>query len=316
MRALDNFALMCALEIVAGARKFCGYVRAIENFSNISSSTVAVYSTVPVYVIYGKQFYTLNLGRYTFRIILDSINGLIDLGIPEGLTILHMSARAGNKPGCGKIMRWKPDYYNTITINGETALSFAAQKGHKETCELIIKMSRDLRGTKNDFKTIEMILHQDRNGLTALHKAVERNHPEVVNYFVRHELFGKQITNLLTYDLQTPLDVARKNGLDVSEAILKDNGGKDNSAVIASVVEGHVISGTKRKVDRRRMYYLLKGTIDRRKFASFQRLLKAGFDPSGIVIEKYPNGSSTQIFVLQQCDYFIEKLKTRSVQLV
>ena len=102
-----------------------------------------------------------NLGRYTFRIILDSINGLIDLGIPEGLTMLHMSARAGNTPGCRKIMRWKPDYYNKITIHGESALSFAAQKGHKETCEMIIKMSRELAQASN-FKTIEMTLHQAR----------------------------------------------------------------------------------------------------------------------------------------------------------
>jgi len=126
-------------------------------------------------------------------------------------------------------------------------------------------------------------MYQDRNGLTALHKAVESNHPEVVNYLVRHELFGKQIVNLLSYELQTPLDIARKNSLDVSEAILNDNGGHDNATAIATMVKESMNTGINKNVNRRRMYTLLKGTIDRRKFESFERLLLAGFDPTGML---------------------------------
>ena len=242
----------------------------IDYFILICLSLIAIAFILTITITLLKLM--INLGRHTFTIILDSINGLIDLGIPEGLTILHVSARAGNTAGCRQIMQWKPDYYNKITINGESAFSFAAHKGYKETCELIVEMARKKDGTINDFKTLEMAVNQNRNGLTALHKAVEANHPEVVNHLVRHSLFGLQITNLLSYDLQTPLDIAVQNGLDVSVAILKDNGGKDNESIIQNVVNRH---------DNRIMYFLLKGTIDRRKFKSFYRLLKAGFDPSG-----------------------------------
>ena len=85
-------------------------------------------------------------------------------------------------------------------------------------------------------------------------------------------MFGAQITNILNYDLETPLDVATKHGLDVSVAILRNNGGRERQSIIESIVE---------KKDNRRMYFLLKGLIDRRKFMPFETLLKAGFDPSG-----------------------------------
>ena len=154
--------------------KFIDYLILICIFLICSSFVLSV--TIPFIAL------ARNVGRFTFSVIFDSINGLIDLGIPDGLTILHMSARSGNTKGCERILHWKSHYYDQITINGETALTFAASKGHKNTCEKIVQMSRVKDGTTNDFYTIAMALNQDRNGLTALHKAVEANHPEVVNY--------------------------------------------------------------------------------------------------------------------------------------
>ena len=120
----------------------------------------------------------VHLGRHSFRIILNSVNGVIDLGIPEGITILHMAAKSGNRIGCRRILKWKPDYYDNVTLYGETAFSFAAQKGHKDTCEEIVKLSRVKNGGHNDFQAIKMILHQDMNGFNALHKAVNTGHQQ------------------------------------------------------------------------------------------------------------------------------------------
>ena len=41
----------------------------------------------------------LNLGLTTFSVISDTFNGLIDLGVPEGVNILHFSAKSGNTKG-------------------------------------------------------------------------------------------------------------------------------------------------------------------------------------------------------------------------
>ena len=40
-----------------------------------------------------------NLGVTTFSVISDTANGVIDLGVPEGVNLLHFAAKAGNTKG-------------------------------------------------------------------------------------------------------------------------------------------------------------------------------------------------------------------------
>ena len=60
----------------------------------------------------------LNLGLTTFSVISDTFNGLIDLGVPEGVNILHFSAKSGNTKG----------YFHCSGITFTTLIFQAAQK--------------------------------------------------------------------------------------------------------------------------------------------------------------------------------------------
>ena len=60
----------------------------------------------------------LNLGLTTFSVISDTVNGLIDLGVPEGVNILHFSAKSGNTKG----------YFLYSDITSVTLVFQAAQK--------------------------------------------------------------------------------------------------------------------------------------------------------------------------------------------
>ena len=193
----------------------------------ICHALIVILIIIPVFLIVGKL--TIHLGLNSFGILRDSINGVIDFGVPEGMTILHMSAHAGNSAGCQKILKWKPEYINKITINGKNAFSFAARKGHTATCEAIVeklregcvcmKDSGEIYICRKCCDVIKMATNQDKFGLTALHHAVEGNHPETVNYLVNHELFGNRIVNMLSYNLQKR--VPHLNGIGINTNIKK-----------------------------------------------------------------------------------------------
>ena len=119
----------------------------------------------------------LNLGLTTFSVISDTFNGLIDLGVPEGVNILHFSAKSGNTKGyflcsditfttlifsgCAKIMKWQDSYIFKYTAHGESAFMKAAEMGHSKTVEEIIRKAKvnPLSGTRQ-IEAIKMAVHQ------------------------------------------------------------------------------------------------------------------------------------------------------------
>jgi len=111
---------------------------------------------------------------------------------------------------------------------GTSPLHLAAQHGHLNTCEVLIRagISRDAR-TKVDKTPMHMAAQEGhidiiellmRNGadidakdmlkMTPLHWAVERGHTRVIEYLLRH---GADCSCLSKFD-KSPLDVAADNG--------------------------------------------------------------------------------------------------------
>ncbi|XP_031635304.1 ankyrin repeat domain-containing protein 39 [Contarinia nasturtii] len=85
-----------------------------------------------------------------------------------GYTAIHYAARSGHLTVCHKLLN-AGAFVNSCTRSGNvTPLQRAALMGHEQIVQLLLEKGAD-------------VFHQDIDGNTALHKAYEKNHKNIIN---------------------------------------------------------------------------------------------------------------------------------------
>jgi ankyrin repeat protein len=139
------------------------------------------------------------------------IAGIIVVGgllwIIFGTTDIYNAVSEGNQVRVESFLRTKPALASAPDKNGDTALHYAAMKGHTRIAEILISNGADVNA-------------QDKEGLTPLHIAAGIGHIEFVELLLAK---GADV-NRKDADGWTPLYMATKNNRTrVAEILNKAN---------------------------------------------------------------------------------------------
>lgn len=141
----------------------------------------------------------------------------INLGTFEGYSPLHAASNEGHTNVARFLIDAKADL-NKIDSNKFTPIMLAAGQGHAKIVRLLAKA-----GVKVDTATRVSKANQDDGGETALHRACQKGHAEMVGLLLDMDTSGEML-NSKTGQGTTPLIVAAEEGQIEVVKILLEHG--------------------------------------------------------------------------------------------
>lgn len=133
---------------------------------------------------------------------LDRVEGFIRAGKVNakdnfGYTALHYAARSGHIDICRRLLSGGAEVDGQTKSGGVTPLQRAAMRGRLGVVSLLVECGR------------ANVKAQDADGKTALHRAVEGDYREVVEYLLERD---QTLAGIEDHRQQTPKDLAEERG--------------------------------------------------------------------------------------------------------
>ncbi|PHU18459.1 hypothetical protein BC332_14154 [Capsicum chinense] len=129
---------------------------------------------------------------------------------PTGNTILHVAAHYGHSHFVAEVLKITPALLCHPNKKNEAALHIAANEGHIEVVHLLLSIDEHYKET--------LMRMTDKNGDTALHKAVRSRHQDVARLWVKEDPEFEFPTNKAR---ETPMYLAAESGkVDVIHTLL------------------------------------------------------------------------------------------------
>ena len=153
----------------------------------------------------------------------------VDVFDNEGKSSLHLAAETGSMEVC-KLLLGKNAFVNSKTKKGLTALHFAAQKGHAELVEYLVKdYEADLESNTGErqtplhlaayhgqLETCKVLVNLDalvdagdENDKRPIHLAAQNDHTEIINFFLTNR---PSLVSSVTKDGNSLAHLAAKKG--------------------------------------------------------------------------------------------------------